>query len=40
MNGVGERERQRQRERERERPDWECAAKSGNALFYTVAFIP
>ena len=44
MNGVSEREREREREtereRKRERPDWGCAAESGNALFFTVAFIP
>ena len=44
MNGVeeGEREkeRERKRERKRDRPDWACASESGNALFFTIAFIP
>ena len=40
------RERERKREREREWPDggvcrvWQSLAESGNALFFTIAFIP
>ena len=37
MNGVGKRERKRNRERETRLG---CAAESGNALFFTLAFIP
>ena len=48
MNGIGERTREtsldraksaRERQREREKPDG-GAAESGNALFFTIAFIP
>ena len=35
-----QRERERESKRERERADWGCAAESGNALFFTKAFIP
>ena len=47
MNGIGKGRHVRPaligpslRGKEREWPDWGCAAESGNALFFTVAFIP
>ena len=40
MNGISEKERERERERETSRGVQQSLAGSGNALFFTVTFIP